>query len=406
MKIPETPKPKRRPEPIAPESKRETVDSSEFGFGAETASERKRRAERMFEAARDAVRNGARELTRALEDVRDADGALPNVIVYPESSGRLLRAAVAPALRRLYEANGVPAPTEVFFKTFSDFHEDRRRIPEAKDHADRVMELGDARESALEKRQAALRDLRASASKARREEASARAHEAWVAAREHALAASREARVADAIRNREDVAVMRARAEEIVRHVPDARPFVVDDLVGSNSRTFLMLQRAFADAHAAPRGFFVFSADAFNALLAANRLRDARPDARLYVGTQVRYCEQSREAVPGLAVGSEIVTEYKGTPDSDAYQRDLAWSDLVSFGFPSRIGLLRPEDVRLKTRRGKETLSGVTKDQTDFRPHVTRSDSARTADKRAVRALYRSWGEDAARALYSSSGDV
>ncbi|RMD52319.1 hypothetical protein D6827_00240 [Candidatus Parcubacteria bacterium] len=87
---------------------------------AKTEKKKEKDAEIIREkTAKEAIEFGVIQLSRFLDHIKEKDGNLPSVIIYPDTSIRPLRYAIAPLLKEKYKSCGQKMPSEYFFKVFS-----------------------------------------------------------------------------------------------------------------------------------------------------------------------------------------------------------------------------------------------------------------------------------------------
>lgn len=77
--------------------------------------------EKLLKTQHEAIQKSLFRLQETLREMQHQEGAFPEVIIYPDTSGRILRYAFAPILKALYAQYHQPQPQEVFLKTYSEW---------------------------------------------------------------------------------------------------------------------------------------------------------------------------------------------------------------------------------------------------------------------------------------------
>lgn len=341
-------------------------------------------AARFEKTAHDAVQYGVKRLAATLEEIRTAQGKLPTVILYPETSSRPLRYAVKPLLDLTYRRANQAMPREVFVKTFSQFATKTGREINWNDMQDRMRELLATNFVQTQERDALIRFLKGRKGTAEEmEQASARAQELWRLGREsrEQIRALRETIGATETGAQQSVTDDRVRE---VLTASDSGPVIVVDDVFSAGRTFGSLHQSLAKAHRSDQAYFFSFASTISR---AERLREAGLDPERF-STGISFSDEELgddsvlSAQSGLTVHPPTAEEFDRLGGrSEAND----WADLVFFGFPYRVD--------------KRAATGVLKDQFSLSPY---SELAAERDPKliqAVRKTYRDWGEEAVKEL-------
>lgn len=368
-------------ESLPPKERTEFVDTKPVR--KMSAEEEARRYEEMVEPfARECVRIGIARLAEVLRERFRADGALPEVIIYPETSTRILRYAVKPLLDRFYAAANQELPREAFLKTYREL---AKPLVAAEIVRKQKREEDGANQAAVRLRGERLELLRRhkrSTNADEREKLSQEAQALLEEARAAEARADRAKRIHQGVSGKTGERVMDHRLEAIVGGKHDRSVLVIDDVASSGQRTFHLVEGS------------------------AKRLGIRSPEYFAFIGMPYgssleTHIDPSRVSF-GVAVGSPADADARGSRVGQykafGTRGDAGWIDLHTYGFPFRFGTSQVRDPVSGSRMSiprKETVSGVRKDQTSWNPLVERSAHADPVLMRAARAQYRAWGEEA-----------